>query len=153
MHSCGRRKGQIHRTRPSRSTSAENLKVYFHSGGATTMDLHRERSQRRRFVRHALTSPLEHVRQPDDTTLAYQKKSLQMSTSHFMTLWIQARCGITRVKTCWSNTSAKQDTFGANNDDVFVWERRSFSWPISAVDLSSVSITTQTAPPLLCEEA
>ena len=75
--SCGRWMGQIHRTCPSRSTSAENRKkteqiLRSTPNRSTRLDLHRGWSQRCRFLRHV---------PPDNTT------TLRMSTSHFTRLW------------------------------------------------------------------
>ena len=77
--------GQIHRTRPSRSTSVEKMKIcteYFHSGGATIST----------FIVDGVNAVssfimLSKIRgimvvPTDNTTLTYN--SLRMSTPHFM---------------------------------------------------------------------
>ena len=91
--SCGRRKGQIHRARPSRSTSAENLKVhteYVHSGGATTLT----------FIVDGVNAVSSFVMRSavpwnmvvNLTTRRRRTENLLMSTSHFRTLWKQVSC-------------------------------------------------------------
>ena len=57
--------GQNHRTRPSRSTSLRKHSEY------KSLDVLRGWDRRCQFLSHTLSSPLEHGRPPDGTTLAY----------------------------------------------------------------------------------
>ena len=102
------------------------------------LDLHRRWSQRQQSVRHVLTNPLEHGRQPDDKTMQY--KSLRMFTSHLirkdvswnLLLLYQWNLAGTTLPRDINVRRQKKMMFASGSTQVV-------SWSISAVDLSSVS--------------
>ena len=105
--SCGRLKGQIHRTRPSRSISAENKKVHtehLHSGGATTWTFIVDGAKDiNSFV---MCSPVPRNMVVNLTTRQKKYKSLRMFTSHFMLLWKEVS---------WNSLAPSPMKFGCNN--------------------------------------
>ena len=60
--------------RPEGREDGSSIQYRLHSlWWSNHFDLHRDKSQRRQFLKHALTSPLEHGRPPDGTTFGVQK--------------------------------------------------------------------------------
>ena len=143
VHNCGRWRGQIQRTRPSRSIAAGNLKIYtkyIHLGGATTLTFNVNGAIA--VVSYIMRSPVPWnvVVPPDDTTLAY--KFLQMSASHFVLYWkesswnplasLSVKLGRNNFSTQWKRSAPKRMKFLSGSSEVFFSSN-------SAIILSSVS--------------
>jgi len=69
-------------------------------------------------------------RQPDNTTQAYRKLAGVVTLQDV----VETRVVDSAGEICWNNTFAQQETFGANDDDVYVWEHTSLLLVNSAVD-------------------
>ena len=139
--SCGRCKGQIHRTRPSRSTSAENVKVHtehFHSGGATTWTFIVVGAKD--ISSFVMCSPVPWNTVVNLTTRHYRTNPCECSrhtssgrkcrgTCCFFTSGIQLEQHFQKKH---KHSTPIRTMFSSGSTQVF-------SWSISAVDLSSVS--------------
>ena len=83
--------------------------------------------QRRQFLRHAHTDPMEQVVPLDNTTL--ENNSWRMTTSHFMMIWKEVSWNPLASETGWNNTFTQRESL-APTMNMFP-SRRSLVFPAS----------------------